>query len=134
MDLTTIITLLISIISLVVAAYVGTRQYAIQHNSNNVPINFEILSRLQSAEFHDNFDFAIERLQEYDPDSGLVGLPREARIKVLSSCYFFQHIAMLILLDLIDERIFTAFFRARVVALWAAVEPFIQADLGKVAE
>src|ERR1700722_10581033 len=128
MDPSAIITLSSSIISLIAAAYIGVRQYITQKSSNSVTTNFEILRQLQEYEFHDNFDFAIEKLKDYDPEAGLVGLPVEARRKVLNACFFFQHIAMLIILDLIDERVFTAYFRARTVALWKVVEPFVQKE------
>ena len=127
-DATTIISLLISVISLAVAAFVGVRQYVIQRNSNSVSAVFEILKHLQEPDFHDSYDFVVGELKNYDSAKGLVGLPVEVSRKVRSICYFFQHIAMLMLLDLIDERPFTAYFRARTVALWEAAGPFIETE------
>jgi hypothetical protein len=128
MDTATSISLLISIISLLAAAYIGIRQYTTQKNANSVPASFEILAQLQRPAFHDSFQFIMEELDNYDPGQGLAGLPYEAKVKVYDVCYFLQHVAMLIILDLIDERVFTAYFRARSVAVWEKVEPFIQKE------
>jgi hypothetical protein len=126
MNAATAISLLISIVSLSAAAYIGVRQYTVQKRANSVPASFEILAQLQRPEFHSNFQFIVEELDNYNPSQGLAGLPLEARVRVYDVCYFLQHVAMLILLDLIDERMFTAYFRARSVTVWGKVEPFIR--------
>jgi hypothetical protein len=124
----TIISLSISAISLIIAAYIGVRQYIIQRSSNSVSANFEILRQVQEPGFHDSFEFVVEKLREYSPEAGLRGLPVDVRNKIRNVCYFFQHIAMLMFLDLIDEQAFTAYFRARTVAAWEAVEPFVKKE------
>ena len=127
MDVTTVISLVISIISLATAVYIGVKQYLTQRKANNAPV-FELLKQVEEPTFLDNFDFVTGELKDYDPDKGLIGMPAEASKKVLAVCYFFQHLAMLMYLDLIDERAFTAFFGARTVAVWAAVEPFVRKE------
>jgi hypothetical protein len=127
MDVTAVISLVISIISLAAAVYIGVKQYLTQRKANNVPV-FELLKQIEDPTFLDNFDFITGELKDYDPDQGLIGMPAEARKKVLAVCYFFQHLAMIMYLDLIDERVFTAYFRARTVAVWAAVEPFVRKE------
>jgi hypothetical protein len=125
MDAATVISLIFSAASLVVAAYVGVKQYTIQRNSNSLPATWELLAQWQKPELIEAFDFIMTELDKYDPDKGLTGLPSEARAKVLNVAYFLQHVAMLIILDIIDERTFTAFLRARTVATWEKAGPFI---------
>ena len=124
MDVTSVISLVISTISLAAAVFIGVKQYLTQRRANNVPA-FELLKQIEEPAFLDSLDFITGELKDYDPDKGLIGMPAEAREKVLTVCYFFQYLAMLMYLDLIDERAFTAFFGARTVAAWDAVEPFV---------
>jgi hypothetical protein len=126
MDVATVVSLIISIVSLLAAAYIGIMQYTTQKRSNSVSANFEILAQLQAPGWLDDFDFVVAKLNEYSPDSGLAELPPEVREKLLKICYFLQHVAMLIILDLIDEQTFVAYFRARTIAIWEAAGPFIQ--------
>lgn len=125
MDAATVISLIVSTASLVAAAYVGIRQYTIQRNSNSLPATWELLAQWQKPELIEAFDFIMRELGDYDPDEGLTGLPSEARVKVLNVAYFLQHVALLIILDIIDERSFTTFLRARVVSAWEEAGPFI---------
>lgn len=127
MDATTVISLVISIISLAAAVYIGVKQYLTQRKANNVPA-FELLKQIEEPALLDNLDFITGKLKDYDPDQGLIGMPAEDRKKVLAGCYFFQHMAMLMYLGLIDELAFTAYFGARTVAVWAAVEPFARKE------
>ena len=125
MDAATIISLILSAASLVVALYVGIKQYTTQKNSNNLPATWELLAQWQKPELIEAFDFIMNDLGAHDPEEGLAGLPSEGRAKVLNVAYFLQHVAMLIALDIIDERVFTAFLRARTVAAWDKAGPFI---------
>jgi hypothetical protein len=128
MDAATLISLIVSAASLVAAAYVGIRQYTIQKNSNSLPATWELLAQWQKPELIEAFDFIMRELDDQDPDEGLTGLPSEARAKVLNVAYFLQHVALLIILDIIDERSFTTFLRARVVSAWEKAGPFILAE------
>jgi hypothetical protein len=126
MDVTTDdISLVISFISLAAAVYIGVVQYLNQRKAHNVLV-FELLKQVEEPTFLDSFDFITRELKgRYDPDKGLGGMRPEDRNKVLAVCYFFQHLAMLMYLDLIDEQAFKAFFGARTDAVWKAVEPFV---------
>jgi hypothetical protein len=79
-------------------------RYTIQRSSNSLPATFEILAQLQRRELHDGFEFIATELDSHPSDSGLTGLPPEAKAKVLDVCYFLQHVAMLVLLDIVDVR------------------------------
>lgn len=125
MDAATVISLILSTVSLMAAAYVGVKQYTVQKKSNNLPATWELLAQWQKPELIEAFDFIMTELDNYDPEKGLTGLPSEARARVLNVAYFLQHVAMLIVLDVIDERAFTAFLRARTVAAWEKTGPFI---------
>ena len=125
MDAATAISLVVSIASLLVAGYVGIKQYTIQRNSNTLPAVLELLAQWQRPGLVDAFDFIAEELDNYDPDKGLIGLPPDAKAKVLDVSYFLQHVAMLIVQGVINEQEFTAFLRARTVAAWEKAGPFI---------
>lgn len=89
MDVTAVISLVISIISLAAAVYIGVKQYLTQRKANNVPV-FELLKQIEEPTFLENFGFITGELKDYDPDQGLIGMPAEARKKVLAVCYFFS--------------------------------------------
>jgi hypothetical protein len=125
MDAATIISLILSAASLVVALYVGVKQYTTQKNANNLPATWELLAQWQKPELIEAFDFIMNDLGTHDPEEGLAGLSSGDRAKVLNVAYFLQHVAMLIALDIIDEQVFTAFLRARTVAAWDKAGPFI---------
>jgi hypothetical protein len=128
MSITEAVPLVISVIALAVTAVLAVRQNALQSRMNNTPALVEVLSQFRSTELHLNFETVCNEIGSYDPQHGLIGLPIEFRRKVYDVCYFLQQVGCMIVIGLIDETAFTALFRARTVATWEAVGPFIERE------
>ncbi|GIH13830.1 hypothetical protein [Rugosimonospora africana] len=128
MDVSNSITLALSIVALIVSAFLAVRQNSLQRLTNNAPALVDLLSQFRSSAIHEGFDFVCGELGSYDESKGLTGLPPEVRYKVYDVCYFLQQFACMMIFDLVEERAFTALLRARTVAVWAAVGPFIRAE------
>lgn len=128
MDVSGSITLVLSIVALVVSALLAIRQNSLQRVTNNAPALADLLSQFRSSGIHEGFDFVCAELGSYQPEQGLTGLPPAVRYKVYDVCYFLQQFACMMIFGLIAEREFTALLRARTVAVWAAVGPFIEAE------
>jgi hypothetical protein len=128
MDVSDSITLLLSIVALAVSGFLASRQNMLQKLTNNAPALVDLLSQFRSSAVHEGFEFVCTELAEYEPEKGLSGLPPGVRYRVYDVCYFLQQFACMMIFDLIAEKEFTALLRARTVAVWKAVEPFIEAE------
>jgi hypothetical protein len=120
--------LVLSVLALCVSAFLAHRQNSIQKIANNVPALVDILSQFRESHLHESFEYIYAHLPSHDPNEGLTGLPAGVRHRVLDVCYFLQQVACLIILNAVREREFLALFRARTMATWNAVEPFVKRE------
>jgi hypothetical protein len=128
MTISDAVSLTISIVSLLAAAYIAVRQYVLAKNSNNLPTTFELLKQFREPGLHESFDFVINELSARDSSKGLMNLADAERVKVFDVCYFIQQIAMMIILGLADEIKFSVLIRARTIAVWNSVKPFVESE------
>jgi hypothetical protein len=128
MDITNVVSLVLSASALLVSGVFAFRQNLLQKRMNNSPLVLDLLSQLRTTELHENFEIVCRDIGGHDPEKGIVGLPQELRRRVYDICYFLQQIAAMVAIGLVDERRATALFRARTVAAWAAVAPFVRAE------
>lgn len=128
MSTSDIISISFAVASFCIAIYLAIKQYLLQKRSNSVPVIVDIFTTFREPDFNENYRRLIDELPSHDPASGVSRLPVDLRIKVVDVLAFLQQVAALMVLDLVDERVFTALFRARVTAAWKISEPFIVAE------
>ncbi|MFI0964180.1 hypothetical protein ACH4S8_22615 [Streptomyces sp. NPDC021080] len=115
----------LSAVALFVTLCSAVSQAGLQRRSNQLPAYVDLLADFRSVEFHDRYWFVSRRLPvEYDPALGLSGLPEDVRRQVYDIVYYYQNIAVLRLVDIVDDEM-TALLRSRVVSVWEAVAPFV---------
>jgi hypothetical protein len=127
-DVGTVMTLGMSSAALFVSIVFALRQLTLQARANNIPAVVELLQDFRSPAFIDDYVFVCEQLSGYEPENGIVGLDADVRVRVYNVCFFFQGLGTLMLMRIIDERIFLAAFRSRIIPVWRSVAPFVAAE------
>lgn len=122
-------TAMISLFALVVSSVIAMRQARYQRSANHVPVMADIMRSFRSAEFREEIDYVeYKLLKEHDSRVGLSGLPDEVKNTVLNVIYFYQYVAIVVILDICDSAIMTHYFGRRVVRAWRALSPFIEVE------
>jgi hypothetical protein len=70
----------------------------------------------------------VQQLSNHSSDLGISGLPVDVRADVLNVAYYYQTVAALIGIGIVDERRTLALLRIRFVKVWDAVEPFVRQE------
>lgn len=96
---------------------------------NHFPVVAEVFAKFQKAEFHDQYDYVVNRLRhDHDPSHGLLGLPQPAKDWVIDQAYFYQTLAALKGLNVLDETDNLGNLHLRIVEVWTAIEPYVDAE------
>ncbi|HEV2372690.1 MAG TPA: hypothetical protein VGS19_11015 [Streptosporangiaceae bacterium] len=118
-----LVAVVLSVLALAISTYLALHQNQIQRRANYLSACTGMFAGFRSAAFHDHYLFVTETLPSaYDPQLGISGLPEEARIAVYDMAYFFQNLAQLRLLRILDEEIF-AQLHIRIIRVWDAIAP-----------
>ncbi|MFE2302924.1 hypothetical protein ACFXAW_32570 [Streptomyces sp. NPDC059445] len=132
MDGATLLNLLaisISVIAVVASMWFGARQVQIARQANYIPALMDLLAEFRSAELHEQYAYVLRDLnREHAPDGGLRGLSPAAKTAVYSVAYFFQTLAGLYALGVIDETAAIVMARARITKVWEAIAPFVERE------
>ncbi|MFJ3673366.1 hypothetical protein ACIPSE_43625 [Streptomyces sp. NPDC090106] len=119
----------VSVAALVASLWFGARQVRTARHANHLPALMDLLSEFRSVRLHDQYQYVCTRLvQEHDPDAGLRGLPHEVREIVYNVAYFFQTLASLYAMGIIDESTATLMVRRRAATVWKALRPFVERE------
>jgi hypothetical protein len=127
-DVGTIVLSLVAVVISALSAYVATRQASLQDRANNAIGVIQILSELRSPELRNSFDRMYEGLPRQNAEEGLSGLPEDLKTHTLNVCYFLNQVGSMMVLGVIREDAFLAMFRARAIAAWEAVGPFVHRE------
>ncbi|MFI6334870.1 hypothetical protein [Streptomyces sp. NPDC050535] len=118
--------LLISIGAVATSLIFGMRQLAIARHANYMPALLDLLSEFRKVEFHEQYNYVCRRLrEECSPELGMSELPPEAKESVYSVAYFFQTLAGMYALGIVEEEVAMVMVRGRVRAVWRAIEPYV---------
>lgn len=121
-----IIAIALSALALTSSTFLAIRQAGLMRRANHLPAYMMHLDHFRSMEFNDRYLYVCQQLQrEFDPQYGISGLPDMARRAVYDIAYFYQNIALLRLLGILDKKII-AVLNIRAVKVWEAIEPFVQ--------
>jgi hypothetical protein len=118
--------LTLSLIALIVSAFLAVRQLGTMRQTNILPIVTSILQEPRSQQFREHLDYISHQLlNEYTPEAGCFELPEPARDHVLSVCYYYEGLGLLVRFGVIDERMAISAFGTYCDRAWRLLEPFI---------
>ncbi|MFD5568935.1 MULTISPECIES: DUF4760 domain-containing protein [Streptomyces] len=119
----------VSVAALLASLWFGARQVRAARHANYLPALMDLLAEFRTVRLHEQYQYVCTRLtQEHDPEVGLRGLPYEVRETVYNVAYFFQTLASLYAMGIIDESIATLMVRRRSATVWAALRPFVERE------
>lgn len=128
MDFANGVSLALSASALVVSGILAFRQNHLQKTMNNAPLLLDMLNQLRTTDLRENFEVVYRDVGGHDASKGIIGLPEDLRHRVYDVSHFLQQIATMVAIGLVDERGATALFRARTVATWGVIAPFVRAE------
>jgi hypothetical protein len=124
-----IIALSVSLASATASGVLATRQFRHSKRVVHFPAVADLLAEFRKAEFHDRYDYVVNRLAaEHSPDLGILGLPEPAKSAVLDIAFYFQTFASLRGFGILDETKHLGNLYMRIVEVWMAIQPFAMAE------
>ncbi|MGD1225653.1 hypothetical protein AB9Q10_45375 [Streptomyces krungchingensis] len=124
-----VLAIAISVSAVLASMWFGARQVQIARQANYIPALMDLLAEFRSAELHEQYAYVCRDLnREHAPDGGLRGLPPDAKAAVYNVAYFFQTLAGLYALGVIDETAAIVMARGRIAKVWQAIEPFVEQE------
>ncbi|MFI1440382.1 DUF4760 domain-containing protein [Streptomyces fructofermentans] len=119
----------ISVTAVVASMWFGARQVRIAQHANHLPAFMELLAEFRDPRMHEQYAYVCSELgRRHSPDNGLRGLPPEARTAVYSIAYFFQTLAGMYAVGVIDETTAVIMVRGRAAKVWSAIEPYVERE------
>ncbi|MER5387254.1 hypothetical protein ABT040_44755 [Streptomyces sp. NPDC002688] len=124
-----LLAILISVSAVVASMWFGARQVRTARHANHLPAFTELLAEFRKPQMHEQYVYVCSELrQQHSPDGGLRGLPPQAKTAVYNIAYFFQTLASLYAVGVIDETTAVLMVRGRPAKVWAAIEPFVERE------
>lgn len=122
------VAIVLSVVAFATSTYIALQHQTLQKAANFAPAYIQLLKQYQTMEFHDHYRYVTTKLKtEHDPKLGISGLPDDARRAVYDIAYFFHGYGMFRLLRILDDQVLPT-MQPRMVAVWAAIEPFVERE------
>ncbi|MEU7876044.1 hypothetical protein [Dactylosporangium sp. NPDC049140] len=112
----------------VASAYMSRRQVTLQDKATHAGAVVTILAQFRDPKLHESFECVFNELPGHDAELGLGGLPAGVRNHTYNVCYFLNEIGSMLTLGILREDAFLAIFRARAIAVWGIVGPFVERE------
>jgi hypothetical protein len=121
-----VLAIAIAAAALLMSSIIAMRQASLMLRSNHLPVYMEIFSQERSVEFQDHYHYVINHLAQENvaEQTGISGLPYEARAAVYDVGGLYTQVATLRLLGIVDRRI-DSMMQVRPPRAWAALAPFV---------
>lgn len=121
-----ILAIAIAAAALLMSSVIAMQQASLMLRANHIPIYMEIFAQERSVEFQDHYLFVINRLAQENvaEQTGISGLPDEARAAVYDVGGLYCQIGTLRLLGAVDRRV-DSMVQVRCPRAWKALAPFL---------
>lgn len=124
-----VLAIALSAAALLISSVLAMQQAGLMSRANHIPIYVDLFSQYRSVEFQEHCRLIVERLAQENvaEETGISGLPDEARAAVYDVAGLFAEIATLRLLGAIDRRI-DVMVQVRLLQVWRVLAPFVYAE------
>jgi len=123
-----ILSLVISLIALVISAFVSLRQIALMRHSNLLPAFVNLLQEFRSGNYYSQQDFILYELHNYPVEKGYSGLDPDARTQFLLIFDYMASMAGLVSFGVINIYHVYAIYGYVFQDMWAQMQPFIEKE------
>lgn len=120
-----LVSLLIALTAVFVAAWQVRMSARLTVNSNSLPAITQVFEEWRSSVFRDHVENIKMHSSQSSPAGGFTALPDEWRHSAYTVCYFFDYIGTLVLFKLVDEEIIVGTIASQAVLLWGMLETHI---------
>jgi hypothetical protein len=121
-----LVSLFLSLSALGTSTFLLVRQRAFMRHANEIPVTIDLYQEFRSHEFQEAYGFVINSLaSDYEPSSGISGLPEKARIPIIKVASFFTSLGGLVYFEMIDERLAVSLLGTAMHRTWDILEPYI---------
>jgi hypothetical protein len=121
-----VLAIAIAAAALLMSSVLATQQASLMHRANHIPVYMEFFAQERSVEFQDHYLFVTSRLAQENAaeQTGLSGLPDEARAAAYDVGGLYAQVGVLRLLGAVDRR-FDPMIQIRCPRAWKALAPFV---------
>lgn len=121
-----VLAIAIAAAALLISSVLAMQQASLMLRANHIPVYMEIFSQERSAEFQDHYLFVINRLAQENvaEQTGISGLPDEARAAVYDVGGLYTQVGTLRLLGIVDHRV-DSMMQVRPPRAWKVLAPFV---------
>lgn len=121
-----VLAIAIAAAALLMSSVLAMQQARLMLRANHIPVYMEIFSQIRSTEFQEHYRFVVNRLAQENvaEETGISGLPDEARAAVYDLGGLYTQVATLRLLGAIDRRV-DSMMQVRLVRAWKVLAPFV---------
>ncbi|WP_040694355.1 DUF4760 domain-containing protein [Nocardia vinacea] len=126
------IAIVVSVATMITSTLIGFKQARLARDANQIPAVIDLLTEFRTVKFHDNYMKIVTQLDRQNPTgAGISDLPEDMREAVLDVGYYFQVLASLIALGILDEASTMAMLHYRFVTIWDAIAPYVMVERSK---
>lgn len=121
-----VLAIAIAAAALLMSSVLAMQQASLMLRANHIPVFMEIFAQERSVEFQDHYLFVTSRLAQENvaEQTGISGLPDEARAAVYDVGGLYCQVATLRLLGAVDRRV-DSMVQVRCPRAWKALAPFV---------
>ncbi len=123
-----IASLALSLIAIIIAAYISIRQVRLLRHANEVPAFVDLLQEYRSGDLYVIQDFILNDLSQYDKSQGYSGLPLPQRKQFLTMLDYMTSMACLVGFDIVNINHIFAMYGYLIPAMWSKMRPFVEKE------
>lgn len=124
-----IVSLVVSIAAVTVAVWNIQRNRRTALDSSTLPVVAAMFAEYRSAEFRARAADVVEFANSGSPtDQGIDSVPAEYRDSILTVCYFFDYLGVIVAFELAHKDIIIAPMCTQIIRVWTALEPVIKSE------
>jgi hypothetical protein len=128
-DLLSLLAFTVSLLALAIGSFIGLRQARLAQSANRIAVLISQMNDFRLRKFNEDHIYLVKHLpKEHNSQLGISGLPEEVRNSFYNVVYFYQILAVLVILRALNKREILTLYQRRVVELWDAVEPFVKQE------
>ena len=122
------LSLLVTLVAVSVSSVLAWRALALAKNANHFPVVVNLLAPHRNPDFIRKQHYVVEHLSEFDPESGLGGLPEPIRTYAIEVSEQYHMLGYVTLNRLADGNLLTTQIGHGAIRTWEAIEPYVKVE------
>jgi hypothetical protein len=123
-----IASLMLSMVAIIIAAYMSVRQVRLMRHANELPAFVDLLQEYRSGDLYVIQSFILNDLGEYSAERGYSGLPALQRKQFLTMLDYMTSMACLVGFDIVGINHIFAMYGYLFQNMWNQMRPFVEKE------